>query len=249
MSGLCHIRNENRHPEWSHFMSAHNTERVSHTEKKGVPMKKTPKNLYMWVLLLALPLWFMGARVTFAQAPPAAGSSVVATQAAAPADITQLAGVEACAHCHKTSVEEIARTAHADTSQSRAAADLSGVGVATNCDTCHGSSKAHADAELAAEKNDSKDPAAKRLIFDFGAKTTTPEMINKQCLTCHASGSESPERLEFLPPVERRQLRQLPLAAPRGCAGKTAGQGPARTLLYLPRPAEIAVQHALPASR
>ena len=37
------------------------------------------------------------------------------------------------------------------------------------CDGCHGPSKAHADAELLAEKNDTKDPEAKKLIFRFDA--------------------------------------------------------------------------------
>jgi DmsE family decaheme c-type cytochrome len=169
-------------------MNAHAINRNSRKQEKGVPMTKSSMNLHKWVWLLVFPLFLIGAGVSFAQTPAAAGSAAVSAQAAPPVDITKLTGVEACAHCHKSSVEEIARTAHADTSQSRAAADLAGVGAATTCDTCHGSSKAHADAELAAERNDSKDPAAKKLIFDFDAKTTTPDMVNKQCLTCHASG-------------------------------------------------------------
>jgi DmsE family decaheme c-type cytochrome len=152
-------------------------------------MMKTVKRLQMWVWLLVLPLMSMGARVAFAQTQPAAAaSSVVSGQAAGQVDISKLTGVEACAHCHSSAVEQIGKTAHAETSQLHAAAELSGAGAVTNCDGCHGSGKAHADAELLAERNDTKDPAAKTLIFDFGAKTTTPEMINKQCLTCHASG-------------------------------------------------------------
>jgi DmsE family decaheme c-type cytochrome len=152
-------------------------------------MIKTVKRLQMWVWLLVLPLMSMGAGVAFAQSEPAAAaSSAVSGQAAAQVDISKLTGVEVCAHCHSSAVEQIAKTAHAETSQLHAAAELSGAGAVTNCDGCHGSSKAHADAELLAERNDTKDPAAKTLIFDFGAKTTTPAMINKQCLTCHASG-------------------------------------------------------------
>jgi DmsE family decaheme c-type cytochrome len=143
----------------------------------------------MWVWLLALPLLQFASGVAFAQKQPAATeSSVVSGQAAAQADTSKLTGVDACLHCHKSAVEQVGRTAHADTSQSRAAAELARTSTATNCDGCHGSGKAHADAELEAERNDTKDPAAKKLIFDFEAKTTTPAVINKQCLTCHASG-------------------------------------------------------------
>ena len=152
---------------------------------------KSSKKVPMWFSLfvfLLLQLWF---GIAFAQRQPAAAESesgLVSGQAGAPADITKLTGVEACQHCHHSAVEQVSKTAHADTSQLHAAAELAKASTATNCDGCHGSSKAHADAELAAERNDSKDPEAKKLIFDFGAKTTTPEMINKQCLTCHASG-------------------------------------------------------------
>jgi len=150
-------------------------------------MTKASRRLHMWIGPLALVLALAGTGA-LAQMPDATGSSAISAQTPVLADNSKLTGVEACAHCHKSAVEEIDRTAHADTSQSRAAADLVRSPRATNCDTCHGSGKAHADAELTAERNDSKDPSAKKLIFDFGAKTTTPEMINTQCLTCHASG-------------------------------------------------------------
>jgi DmsE family decaheme c-type cytochrome len=143
----------------------------------------------VWIWILLAFVFQFGSSRAFAQAEPNAnGSPAASGQAVAQADVTKLTGVEACAHCHKSSVDQVAGTAHADTSQVHASAVLSRTSSATNCDGCHGSSKAHADAELAAEANDSKDPAAKKLIFDFEAKTTTPEMINKQCLTCHGSG-------------------------------------------------------------
>lgn len=152
-------------------------------------MTTSSKNLRMWIWLLALPLLQLGSSVVFAQKQPAAAeSSVVSGQAAAQADVRTLTGTEACLHCHRISGEQVSKTAHADTSQWRAAADVARTGTSTNCEGCHGPGKAHADAELEAEHNDTKDPGAKKLIFDFGAKTTTPQMINKQCLTCHASG-------------------------------------------------------------
>jgi DmsE family decaheme c-type cytochrome len=160
-------------------------------EEKGVPMTKTVRKPYVWVCLLALPLLSMGASIAFAQTQPAAiVSSATSGQAAAPANTSELTGVDACKHCHQTAVEQVSKTVHADTSQLRAAAELAKTSTATNCDGCHGPTKAHADAELTAERNDTKDPEAKKLIFDFGANTTTPEMVNKQCLTCHASGPD-----------------------------------------------------------
>jgi DmsE family decaheme c-type cytochrome len=58
----------------------------------------------------------------------------------------------------------------------------------TSCEGCHGPGKAHADAEMEAERTETKNPEAKKLIFDFEAKTTTADAINKRCLTCHGSG-------------------------------------------------------------
>ena len=152
-------------------------------------MTKSSESLYKWAWLLTLLLLQIGSGVAFAQNQPAAAeSTLVSGQAAAQTDTSRLSGVEACLHCHKSAVEQVSKTAHADTSQLHAAGELARTSTATNCDGCHGSSKAHADAELEAERKDTKDPEAKKLVFDFGAKTTTPEMINKQCLTCHASG-------------------------------------------------------------
>jgi DmsE family decaheme c-type cytochrome len=170
-------------------MSAHAIKGVRRMEKKGVPMTEKLNKRQMWIWLLTLLLVQWGSGVAFAQKEaPAGTSSAVSGQAAAQVDVTKLTGIEACLHCHKTAVDQVSKTAHADTSQLHAAADLAKASAGTSCDGCHGSSKAHADAELLAESKDSKDPAAKKLIFDFEAKTTTPETINKQCLTCHASG-------------------------------------------------------------
>jgi len=140
----------------------------------------------MWMWLLALPLLQLGAGVVFAQGQPAtAGSS--AGQAAAKVDYSKMTLTETCFQCHKENGEANARTAHADTSQLRSAADINKADHEANCEGCHGPAKQHADAEIKAEQNDTKDPEAKKLIFDFLAKTTTPGEINKRCLTCHAS--------------------------------------------------------------
>ena len=153
-------------------------------------MTKSSKKLHMWVWLLALPLFQLGSGVVFAQEQPAAAQSqsMSASQAAAQVDTSTLTGTDVCLHCHKSAVEQVSKTAHADTSQLRGAAEISRAETRTNCDGCHGPSQAHADAELKAEKNDTKDPEAKKLIFDFELKGTTPDMVNKRCLTCHASG-------------------------------------------------------------
>lgn len=171
-------------------MSVHAMRHARHMEKKGVPMTENFKKHQMWIWLSILLLFQMGSGLAFARTESAAaGSPAASGQAAAQTDTTNLKGVEACAHCHKSAVEQVGRTAHADTPQLHAAGALAKVSNDTNCDGCHGSSKAHADAELDAERKDSKDPEAKKLIFDFDAKTTTPLMINKQCLGCHASGT------------------------------------------------------------
>jgi DmsE family decaheme c-type cytochrome len=103
-------------------------------------------------------------------------------QAAAQVDTSTLTGTEACLHCHKDSSEQISKTVHTGTYDTGKNAH----GTSTSsCDGCHGPTKAHADAELLAEKNDTKDPEAKKLIFRFDA---SPAENSAHCLTCHASG-------------------------------------------------------------
>ena len=152
--------------------------------KKGVPMTKHSKKFRMWIWLLALPLLQLGAAVAFAQNQPAVAVSTSASgQAAAQFDYSTATLTEACIHCHKDNGEKVSKSRHSGTYD-----EVPGVGkTSASCEGCHGSSKAHADAEIKAEQNDTKDPEAKKLIFDFTAKTTTPAMINKQCMTCHAS--------------------------------------------------------------
>ena len=152
-------------------------------------MTKSSKKLPAWVWLLALSLLQLGSGVAFAQGQPApAAPTSVSGQSAAQGTPSAYTGAETCLHCHNSAGEQISRTAHADTPQWRAANALSKTGTSTNCEGCHGSGKAHAEAELEAERNETKNPDAKKLIFDFDLKNTTPEAINKRCLTCHASG-------------------------------------------------------------
>jgi DmsE family decaheme c-type cytochrome len=156
--------------------------------KKGEPMTKYSKKLRKWVWLLALPLLQLGAGVAFAQKQPAeAAPTSVSGQAVAQADTSTLTGTQACLHCHRESSEHVMKTAHSGT-YDQVLQGVPKTSASTGCDGCHGSSKAHADAELEAERTDTKNPEAKKLIFDFESKSTTPEMINQRCLTCHASG-------------------------------------------------------------
>ena len=133
-----------------------------------MPMTKRPKKLHMWVWLLALPLLQLGSGVAFAQRQPAAAvPTSVSGQSAAQAGTSTFTGVETCLHCHNSAGDQISRTVHADTTQWRAANELAKTGTSTNCEGCHGSGKAHAEAELEAERTETKNPEAKKLIFDF----------------------------------------------------------------------------------
>ena len=51
---------------------------------------------------------------------------------------------------------------------------------------CHGPGKAHVDAELLAEKNDTKDPEAKKLIFRFDGSAK----VNSASLPCVSSNQQ-----------------------------------------------------------
>jgi DmsE family decaheme c-type cytochrome len=155
-------------------------------KKKGVPMTKHSKKLRMWIWLLALPLLQLGSGVAFAQKQPAAAlSTAVSGQAAAQADTRTLTGSDVCLHCHRVAGEQVSKTAHTGTYDTGTEAAKTST---SSCDGCHGPSKAHADAELEAERNNTKNPDAKKLIFDFDVKIASPEMVNTRCLTCHASG-------------------------------------------------------------
>ena len=153
-------------------------------------MTKRSKKLPTWLWMLALPLLLLVSGAAFAQQPDAVVSTSSSSQAAAQAVPSSFTGVETCLRCHGSAGEQISKTLHADTAEFRAANDLAKNTTSTNCEGCHGPGKAHAEAELEAERTESKNPAAKKLIFDFESKGVSPKMVNDRCLTCHASGPD-----------------------------------------------------------
>ena len=143
-----------------------------HVNKKSVPLRMNPLKLYVWGWLLTLTLLQLGTGVVFAQKQPAAAES---RKALAEGNTSGYAGTEACAHCHQVLSEQLSKTVHAS-------AKVAGTSISTSCEACHGPGKAHADAEMEAEKNDTKDPEAKKLIFRFDSKNASAMMVNERCL-------------------------------------------------------------------
>jgi len=155
--------------------------------KRGAWMRESFKSKTFRFLVVAL-IWLSAtAAVVFAQNQPAAAVPAPA-QAVAQPDTSKLTGTDACLHCHKQAAEQISKTVHTAT-YDQVPEGAIGASGSTNCDGCHGSGKAHADAELEAERTDTKNPEAKKLIFNFLSKDTTPKMVNERCLTCHASST------------------------------------------------------------
>jgi predicted CXXCH cytochrome family protein len=98
-----------------------------------------------------------------------------------PALITQrggeaYAGSETCRTCHRGEFQEFNKTHHARI-------HVKGDAV-TGCEMCHGAGKAHADAMEAAQGDDAKTNAAKKLIFSFDGN---PRQNAERCMTCHQS--------------------------------------------------------------
>jgi predicted CXXCH cytochrome family protein len=127
-------------------------------------------------------IWcFAAAAVAFAQKQPAApASSGVSWKAPSDGNAADYVGTATCVKCHQTTSEQLAKTVHAHT-------DVSGTTASTSCEACHGPGKAHADAELEAERTDTKDPAAKKLIFRFDA---SPKENSARCLACHQTSKQ-----------------------------------------------------------
>jgi predicted CXXCH cytochrome family protein len=84
---------------------------------------------------------------------------------------------ETCQGCHKAEATQFRKTAHAHN-------EIGGKG-ALSCETCHGTGKAHVDAEQAAHGDDAKTAAANKLIFSF--KGPAKENSDR-CLSCHITG-------------------------------------------------------------
>ena len=162
---------------------------VSRSDEKGLRMQECLKSKTFRFLVVFLIWLFATAAVVFAQEQPAAAvpTSVSGQAAAAQADTSTLTGTEACLHCHKQAGEQVSKTVHAGT-YDQVPQGAPRTSASASCDGCHGSGKAHADAEMEAERTDTKNPEAKKLIFNFDSKNTSAEMVNERCLTCHASG-------------------------------------------------------------
>ncbi len=147
-------------------------------------MITTSKKRYVWVWLFALPLLLhFGSGVAFAQKQPAGASSPsVVWEIPAVGNASGYIGNDTntstgCLHCHKTLGEQFSKTAMAHT-------DVAGTNTDTSCETCHGPGKAHNDAEMEAERTDTKNPEAKKLIFRFDG---SPQENSARCLTCHGT--------------------------------------------------------------
>ena len=201
-------------------MAAHAIKRNCRMEKKGVPMTKTFKKLHTWTWLLALPLLAMGTSAAFAQRQPAAAESgFVSYEAPAEGNTSGYAGNDmdkskGCVHCHQGVTGQLLKTVHAH-------AEVAGT-TDTSCETCHGPGKAHADAENEAERTETKNPEAKKLIFRFDGST---KVNSAHCLTCHQSSKEHDlfNRSEHnLQAVSCQDCHAPHLVFDEGAAGSTA---------------------------
>ena len=149
-------------------------------------MTKSSKKLHMWIWLLALPLMQLGSGVAFAQRQPAAAkSSFVSWEAPAMGNTSGYAGSDldtskGCLHCHHDLGEQLLKTVHAR-------ATVAGTSTSTSCEACHGPGKAHVDAEMEAERTETKNPGAKKLIFRFDG---SPKVNSARCLACHQTSKE-----------------------------------------------------------
>src|SRR5579863_3238 len=149
-------------------------------------MMKTFRKFHRWILLLALLPLQLTSGVAFAQRQPAAAeSNFVSWEAPAAGDTSGYADNDAdaskgCLHCHQVLGGQVAKTVHARVS-------VAGTSGGTSCEACHGPGKAHSDAELEAERSETKNPEAKKLIFRFDA---SPKVNSAQCLACHQTSKE-----------------------------------------------------------
>jgi predicted CXXCH cytochrome family protein len=184
-------------------------------------MTKSSKKLRTWIWLLALPLFQLGSGVAFAQRQPAAAESTfVSWQAPATGDTSGYAGSDmdtskGCLHCHHDTSVQLSKTVHVRT-------EVAGTSTDTSCEACHGPGKAHVDAELLAEKNETKDPEAKKLIFRFDG---SPKVNSAHCLACHQTSKEHDlfERSEHkLQAVACNECHAPHLAFGEGARGETA---------------------------
>ena len=133
--------------------------------------KKTGTSFLLLALFAALVL---AAAPAWAQSQPAAAQS----------NSDYLYADDSCAKCHAQQGKRFTST-----TMGKASAHPGPGDEKMGCESCHGPGKAHNDAELLAEKNDTKDPAAAKLIFNFESETATAEELNSRCLACHSNGN------------------------------------------------------------
>ena len=90
----------------------------------------------------------------------------------------QFAGTAACENCHVVEGLQHAKTPHANNPPNA---------IGAGCESCHGPGKAHIDGMDAAQGNDARIEAARRLIFAFNA---SPKENSGRCLNCHRSSQD-----------------------------------------------------------
>lgn len=133
--------------------------------------------------LLTFALGF-AATANFAQKRPEStqGPSVASRPPEFSAPASDFAGPERCRDCHKSEAVQYAKTSHAKLV-------FPGKDYIVGCETCHGPSKAHADAIQAAHGDDAA--TAKALkdfpLFSFRG---APEENAARCLSCHVTSKQ-----------------------------------------------------------
>jgi len=139
---------------------------------------KLPRLSICCSILVSAVFLIAGARVAVTQKLPEStmGPSVALKMSVGGSDAVS---DESCRSCHKAEFTEFGKTSHAHMQ--------SGNKAAITCETCHGSGKAHSDAEEAAHGDDKKTAVADKLIFSFHG--TAKENADR-CLTCHISSKQ-----------------------------------------------------------
>jgi predicted CXXCH cytochrome family protein len=132
--------------------------------------------------------------------PEAAKGPSVAWQAPLRGKPSDYAGWETCAGCHRAEAQAFVKTPHTRASERMPASPLAptpGIPASaaagkkiydnmSGCEACHGSGKAHVEAEQEAGGDPAKQAAATKLIFSFHAN---PKENSERCLICHTTGT------------------------------------------------------------
>ena len=119
-----------------------------------------------------------------AQTRPAAPEwASVAVRPVTPEAGKEYAGINRCRACHPAEFTQFSKTLHATM-------QVPGSDVMTGCETCPGPGKAHADAETAAQGDEAKSVAAKKLIVAFNGN---PKQNSERCMGCHNTNNDQKE--------------------------------------------------------